>query len=534
MPLKNPPFAPMNSAEDPETRTPDNPSTTIETRPPAAPPTWIRSEDGLAIWLGWIVLLTSLLAVYLARPLHQSETVEQIERLSRQIGQWERQSAELTGEAQAAHQAQTQEASAELDSLRKSLVVNPLKPWIKQPESWTGNPLAAFVDKSRQTLLPGIGAVFVISLLLFGLGARAQGQRFAAFAGGFTFVFLVALLAYVLAGQAVIKHYNLEYALWALVVGLLISNTVGMPAWVRPGVRVEFYIKTGLVILGAEVLFSQLLALGVPGVFVSWVVTPIVLVATYLFGQYVLRIPSKSLNMVISAEMSVCGVSAAIATAAACRAKKEELSLAIGLSLTFTVVMMVVLPLVIQALGIGPVLGGAWIGGTIDSTGAVAAAGKFLGDAAMRVAITIKMIQNILIGATAFGVAVYWVLFVDRSAEGARPSVFEIWRRFPKFVLGFLAASLLFSWIYVGGVAGQATVDAATDVTKAFRNWFFCLAFVSIGLDTNFRALSQQLQGGKPLVLYVCGQSLNLCLTLLMAWLMFVKVFPHASAVLSQ
>ena len=418
-----------------------------------------------------------------------------------------------------------------LTRCEKASLANPLKPWIKQPESWSDNPLGAFVDKSQQSVLPGIVAVFVASLLLFGTGVRTQGQRFVAFAAGFTFVFLLALLAYVLAGQEVVKHYNLEYALWALVVGLLISNTVGTPEWVRPAVRVEFYIKTGLVLLGAEILFSQLLVLGVPGIFVSWVVTPIVLIATYLFGQYVLRMPSKSLNMVISAEMSVCGVSAAIATAAACRAKKEELSLAIGLSLTFTVIMMVVLPLVIQAVGMGPVLGGAWIGGTIDSTGAVAAAGKFLGDTAMRVAITIKMIQNILIGVTAFGVAVYWVLYVDRSSSGSRPSVSEIWRRFPKFVLGFLAASLLFSWIYVEGVGGQTTVDAATDVTKALRNWFFCLAFVSIGLDTHFRTLSQQLQGGKPLVLYVCGQSLNLCLTLLMAWLMFVKVFPHASAV---
>ena len=258
-----------------------------------------------------------------------------------------------------------------------------------------------------------------------------------------------------LAGQKVVKHYNLEYALWALVVGLIVSNTVGTPAFARPAIRTEFYIKTGLVLLGAEVLFNRLLALGVPGVFVSWLVTPVVLIGTYVFGQRVLKMESRSLNMVICADMSVCGVSAAIATAAACRAKKEELSLAIGLSLAFTVVMMVVMPPVIQWLGMGPVLGGAWIGGTIDSTGAVAAAGGMLGDTALAVAATVKMIQNILIGFVAFGVAVYWVTVVERSADAPRPSLLEIWRRFPKFVLGFLAASLVFSALSAGGLERQ-------------------------------------------------------------------------------
>ncbi|HEX6985427.1 MAG TPA: putative sulfate exporter family transporter, partial [Planctomycetaceae bacterium] len=360
------------------------------------------------------------------------------------------------------------------------------------------------------------------------------GHRVGRFAAGFVAVFLLALLAFVLTGQKVVEHYNLEYALWALLVGLLISNTVGTPALLRPAARTEFYIKTGLVLLGAEVLFNKLLALGVPGIFVSWVVTPVVLIGTYLFGQYVLKIRSRSLNMVISADMSVCGVSAAIATAAACKAKKEELSLAIGLSLTFTVVMMVVMPAVIKAVGMNDVLAGAWLGGTIDSTGAVAAAGGMLGDAALTAATTVKMIQNILIGVVAFGVAVYWVTYVERTPDAPRPGVGEIWRRFPKFVLGFVAASLVFSWIYASGTVGEAVVDATIGSTKSLRGWFFCLAFVSIGLETNFRELSHQMTGGKPLVLYLCGQALNLCLTLAMAYLMFEVVFPDAAATLAK
>lgn len=456
------------------------------------------SEDLWSIWLGWSILLVALAAVWLARP---------------------DEAKHIDGQAA---------------ELKVEVASNPLDPWLANLSAWNDNPLDAFVGKNGDNLLPGLLCVFVASLLLFSVGIAGLRQPVREFPLAFLCVFLLALLAYVLAAQKVVKHYNLEYALWALVVGLTVSNTLGTPVLLRAAIRTEFYIKTGLVLLGAEILFHRLLTLGLPGIFIAWGVTPVVLITTYLFGQYVLRIPSRSLNMVISADMSVCGVSAAIATAAACRAKKEELSLAIGMSLAFTVVMMVVMPAIIVRLGIGPVLGGAWIGGTIDSTGAVAAAGGMLGETALTVAATVKMIQNILIGAIAFGVSVYWVTRVERDADGARPSLVEIWHRFPKFILGFLAASIVFSLIGNSGVEGDAVAEAATSTSKTFRNWFFCLAFVSIGLETNFRELSKFFVGGKPLILYVCGQTLNLILTLFMAWLMFEKVFPDAASALRQ
>lgn len=409
-----------------------------------------------------------------------------------------------------------------------------LTAWLGKPGSWTSNPLDAFTVKGVN-VLPGLGGVLMLSLVAFGLGAAVMGKRLVPFAAGFCVVFVLGTLALVLAGQAVIKYYNLEYALWALLVGLLISNTIGTPAWLASAACTEFYIKTGLVLLGAEILVGRLLALGAPGIFVSWVVTPIVLIGTFWFGQRVLRMASPTLNIVISADMSVCGVSAAIATAAACKAKRSELSLAIGLSLAFTVIMMVVMPIAIRALGMSNVLGGAWIGGTIDSTGAVAAAGAMLGEDALAVAATVKMIQNILIGAVAFGVAVYWVTRVEREAGGTRPGLSEVWHRFPKFILGFVAASVVFSWLAASSADGERVVDAVLGHTGAtLRTWFFCLAFVSIGLETNFRELAAYMKGGKPLVLYVVGQTFNLCLTLLMAWLMFEKVFPHAADVLQK
>jgi uncharacterized membrane protein YadS len=510
----------------------------------------VSSEDWCAVWVGGAILVASFLFVYDARPSDFPSRVREIERQESEI---QRLRAVLAGIGDSGVRAagggksrvvppgdaksdkqQLSDAQTRLKRLRSEAAPNPAAKWLAKLGSWDANPLDAFSKRSgdaTKSLLPGLFAVFVASLVLFGLGLRAMGRPFIEFAKGFWFVFALAVFGMVLSNQVVVKNSSLEYPLWALLAGLLVSNTVGTPAFVKPAVQTEFYVKTGLVLLGATVLLSRLLALGVPGVFVSWVVTPLVVVATYAFGQKILRIRSRTLNIVISADLSVCGVSAAIATAAACRAKKEELSLAIGLSLAFTVVMMVVMPMFIRAVGMSDVLGGAWLGGTIDATGAVAAAGAALGETAMAVAVTVKMIQNILIGVVAFCVAVYWVAYVEPSATDIKPNAWEIWRRFPKFVVGFLAASIGFSYLSGTLDGGQILVDSMIDgSTDVFRGWFFCLAFVSIGLETNFRELAKYMEAGKPLVLYVCGQILNLCLTLLMAWLMFEVVFRESVA----
>ena len=392
---------------------------------------------------------------------------------------------------------------------------------------WQLNPLTAFSAASIGAFA-GLSCVLAV---LYGLFARHFGTTTGAFIKGFLLLSLIALGANLLGNQSEFRSYGFGYALWAIAIGLIISNGFGLPAIFKPALQHELYVKTGLVLLGAEVLFSKILAIGLPGIFVAWVTTPIVLISTFWFGQNVLKIKSKTLNITVSADMSVCGVSAAIATGAACGAKKEELTTAIGLSMMFTAIMMVALPAFIRAIGMPEVLGGAWIGGTIDATGAVVAAGAFLGDTALNVAATIKMIQNILIGVIAFAVAVYWSTRVD-NASGRTVTAAEIWLRFPKFVLGFIGASLLFSSLHASLAPALSRVlleDGVLNYTGEIRDWLFCLAFASIGLSTNFKDLRTQFSGGKPLLLYVCGQSLNLCLTLLVAWLMFYKVFPEVT-----
>lgn len=387
-------------------------------------------------------------------------------------------------------------------------------------------------------LIPTLIIFMILVMLFFSIGGKFMGLNLAQFYKGFPIVFALAVLGYLLANQATMKTLGLSYVLFCLLLGLIISNTTGVAQFIKTSAQTEFFIKTGLVLLGARILIGQIALIGIPGLFVTWVVTPIVLLGTYWFGQNVIKIPRKELNIVVSSDMCVSGVSAAIASAAASRARKEELTLAIGMSMIFVAIMIFTLPAIANVTGMHPVWAGAWLGGTVDNTGSVVAAGELIGYEAMVVAATIKMIQNILIGVIAFGVAAYWCLKVEpeRACKpGETPmkftaggALYEIWYRFPKFILGFIGASAIFS-IMQGAVTmdwGNAMVsDGVLDFANRLRGWFFALAFVSIGLAINYQELKEPLRGGKPLILYVVGQSFNLLLTLFVAWLMFMVLF---------
>ena len=382
---------------------------------------------------------------------------------------------------------------------------------------WKSSPIEAIPS---DLIIPLI-ILFVLITVLLSIGITVmKSEKLFHYIPGFIVVFIISVVSYLFANQVVIKQFGLGYALWALAIGLIIANTVGTPGWLKAGARSELYIKTGLVLLGAEILFNNILKLGAPGIMVAWGVTPVVLIFMFLFGTRYLKMASKSLIIVIATATSVCGVSAAIAAAAACRAKKEELTLVIGMTMIFTVIMMVGMPALIKLIGLDDTIGGAWLGGTIDATGAVVAAGAFLGEEAEKVAAIVKLIQNVLIGIVAFFIAFYWVSVVERGKTDQKPSLMEIWNRFPKFILGFIMASVIFSFLLIP-VVGEESVNSILKQTKTFRGWFFCLAFVSIGLESNFAELSKQLSGGKPIILYLVGQSFNIILTLLIAWIAF-------------
>ena len=184
--------------------------------------------------------------------------------------------------------------------------------------------------------------------------------------------------------------------------------------------------------------------------------------------------------------------------------------------------MMVFEPMIIRWAGMNQMMGGALIGGTVDSTGAVVLAGSALGEEAEQVASMVKMIQNILIGFIAFFVAVFFALKVDKTGD-KNVGAGEIWTRFPKFIIGFFVASLVASFVIMPLTSG-AEVKAINGVLDQYKNWAFVLAFTSIGLDTNFKTLFKQMQGGKVLWLYIVGQVFNILLTLFAVWFLLSGV----------
>ncbi|MDD6053562.1 MAG: putative sulfate exporter family transporter [Bacteroidales bacterium] len=386
--------------------------------------------------------------------------------------------------------------------------------------------------EEKKSLLAQFNGAFLVKLLrtfavvtiLFSAGIKLMGGKLRKFLPAFAALFVIAVIVRLVSAEFTLNRY-LEWAFWALLIGLLIANTVGTPEWLKPAIQTEFYIKTGLVIMGFSVLFSNIAKFGLYGLGIAWIVTPIVILFIWWFGTRVLKIDNKPLVITLAAATSVCGTSAAIATGAAANAKKNDLSIAVSISIIFTILMMVFEPMIIKACGMSPIMGGSLIGGTVDSTGAVVVAGTALGEEAQKAAVLVKSIQNILIGFIAFAVAVFFATKVEKTGT-ASVGAGEIWYRFPKFILGFFAASLVASFI-IQPLAGADAVKSINGVLDQYKNWAFVLAFTSIGLSTNFKDIIKQMQGGKVLWLYVIGQAFNIALTLFAVWfLLSGTIFP--------
>ncbi len=389
--------------------------------------------------------------------------------------------------------------------------------WIPNIGKWTTDLSAAIiVGDIPYFVLLGIGILVLTSAAI--LGMKENVKRYWA---GFPIVFLFSFLAFLLASQKQIKdQWGLEYAIWALVIGLLISNTVGTPRWLKPAVKTEMFIKIGLVLLGAEILFQKILTGGMFGMIQALLVVLLIWYLCYLLAVKVGL--TKSFASILATGVSICGVSAAIAAGGAVKGDPKEISYTVSLVLLVAMPMLVFLPFIAKAIGLPDAVAGAWIGGTIDTTPAVVAAGALYSRTSMDVAAIVKMSQNVLIGVAAFVMALFWVFRVERRA-GEKPSAMEIWYKFPKFILGFIVASLVFSLLLVP-ILGAEPVDVTLGVTKGLRGWFFALAFVCIGLETKFTELAK-MGRGKPFAVFLVAQVCNILLTYFIAWALFGGIF---------
>jgi uncharacterized membrane protein YadS len=329
---------------------------------------------------------------------------------------------------------------------------------------------------------------------------------------GAAVVLALAWASQQVAGIPAIKAWGVEYVVFALGLGLLWSHLLPMPRWLSDAARAEFLIKVGIVIHGATIALLEIMKAGLPGVIQAALVIPVVWYVCYFISRK-LKV-DEEFGVMLSTAVSICGVSAAIAACGAIQGDKKKLSYVTSLVLVCAVPMIILMPWAVKTLGLSPEVGGAWLGGTLDTTASVTAATKAVGEKAIDVGSIVKMAQNVLIGVAAFVLSIWWSMR-GGAAAGQRVSASVIWERFPKFVLGFLLASIIFSY-YVPADA----LKAAKDPIKNFRDVWFAAAFVCIGLETKLGELFR-LGGGRPALAFIGGQVVNILWTLLLAWLLF-------------
>jgi uncharacterized integral membrane protein (TIGR00698 family) len=346
------------------------------------------------------------------------------------------------------------------------------------------------------------------------IGAAVMKRNVARYIPGFLFIFIIAFIAMVIAGQKGIKYYGFEYVLWALFIGLLISNTVGVPAWLKPAVMTEYFVKIGLVIMGATINFAVVMKAGG----VAMLQAILVVSAVWFFAYWLSRRfgINQRFSSVLATGVSICGVSASIAAGGAVQGDPKEVSYILAWLMIGAVICIVIMPPIAKWIGLPGNMAGAWLGGVIDNTGAVIAAGEvYGGKPALDAAALVKMAQNILIGFAAFLLALWATLRLEKKATGERPSFAEVWYRFPKFIVGFIVASIVITFF-----VPAATSKAVEGLCTAYRNWFFAFCFVCIGLDTRLKDLIS-VGGGKPAVAYWIAQAFNAIWTLIIVWVLW-------------
>lgn len=389
--------------------------------------------------------------------------------------------------------------------------------WIPRIGKWTIE-LSVAISVSNTPYLLALG---LLLLLVTSIPVAAMKNNLREYSAGFPIIFILSLMALLIASQDYVNYLGLEYVLWALLIGLFISNVIGVPQWLRSSIKTELFIKIGLVLLGSEILFGTLLAAGALafpeitlGLFIVW------------YFCYYLAVKlglSKSFAAIMATATSVCGVSAAIAAGGAVKGDPKEVSYTVSLVLLFSIPLTIIMPFIARFVVMPDVVTGAWIGGTIDTTPAVVAAGLLYSDKAMKVASIVKMSQNVLIGIAAFILAVYWTLRVGRNMD-EKPRALEIWYRFPKFILGFIVASAISSFLLIPSLGGSAKI--IINQAKIIRSWFFAMAFICIGLNTNFKDFVK-IGHGKPLLVFIAATLLDIVLSLISAYIFFSGIlFP--------
>ena len=389
--------------------------------------------------------------------------------------------------------------------------------------------------------IPQYLAMFVMWLAIFVVAVKAMGYKLSEYIPSFLFVFVFSVIIFVIGAWSQAHHYNLEPPLVALLLGMLISNLIGLPRWMDTGFRVEFYIKIGIVLLGATLPFTLIVWAGP----VAIVQASIVSITTFLVIYFTAKKLGldRRLGATLGAGGAVCGVSGAIAIAGAVGAKKEHAPIAITMVILWAIVMIFFLPLVSRALGLHAGIAGAWVGTSEFADAAGFAAAQAYGNLAENLpkipgtqddavwAFTLMKVvgRDIWIGIWAFVLALVSTMQWERKA-GQKPNPAEIWWRFPKFVIGFVIASVIITLISQGysfADYNRLVKPELVGPVKTLRTWAFIFCFFSIGLTTRFRELASA--GTKPFMAFTTGVVVNVILGFILSAVVFAGYWSNLS-----
>jgi len=294
---------------------------------------------------------------------------------------------------------------------------------------------------------------------------------------------------------------NIDYVLWAIVIGLIIANTTGVPRIFAAGVATyEFWLKAGIVLLGSRFLLGDVLRLGGISLLLVAVALSLSLTFMHLLGR-AFKLKPK-LTSLLAVGSAICGVSAIIAAKPSIDADDEDASYAIAAILALGAISLFTFPLIGHSLHLSDKAYGLWAGLAVDNTAEATAAGALYSDAAGKVAVLAKTTRNALIGFIVLGYALYWSSRGQAQAVGNKAAF--LWAKFPKFVLGFLLISLLATL----GVFAKPQLTSLANLSR----WAFLLTFAGVGLRTSLRDLGKQ--GWKPFAVGAIGEVFIALITL--------------------
>jgi uncharacterized integral membrane protein (TIGR00698 family) len=389
-----------------------------------------------------------------------------------------------------------------------------LKPLaVSPPKDWTS--LAAvtahFAEAWGRYLL-----LYLVFAAIFTVSTAIMGQPPAHYVGGFSLIFVTSVVILVVSQSRFFHQHSLEAPLVALVLGLLVGNFARLPAWLEASLRTEYYIKTGIVLLGATLPLTLILKAG-PIAFLQATIVSLCtwftmfFVGTRLFGL------DRRFAAVLGAGGAVCGVSASIAVGGAVEARKEHIAISISIVSLWALVMIFVLPIASKALDLHPGVAGAWIGTSefADAAGYAAAqtiASNSGTETPIQTFTLMKVIgRDIWIGIWALALSIVSVALWERGDDpgGRRVGAGVIWDRFPKFVIGFFLASVVMSIVVAVSAADYDTQLKPLLITpiKTLRTWTFVFTFLCIGLTTRFRDLTRF--GVPPFWTFTVGVAVN-------------------------